>query len=80
MFQYSPLSRRSCNAAVSAEYRRLPTVSVLTPEPKVVQPDAHRAERLLTAAFQYSPLSRRSCNASMRGTIDPRPGRFSTHP
>ena len=39
-----------------------PGVSVLTPEPKVVQPEIGDELGLALTVFQYSPLSRRSCN------------------
>ena len=56
MFQYSPLSRRSCNVRFQQGNQVTHDVSVLTPEPKVVQhtSDAHAS---LVSAEEVSVLT-----------------------
>ena len=79
-FQCSPLSRRSCNIAIEIRSNRMSDVSVLTPEPKVVQllitsvaPVARYTVSVLTPEPKVvQPVSARAVRACTQS--------FSAHP
>ncbi len=80
-FQCSPLSRRSCNRIAGRRRwcRRL--ISVLTPEPKVVQSDVGGQERFPARCISVlTPEPKVVQYCSGRGTQHPCCRHFSAHP